>query len=884
MDVITTHINADFDSLGAMVGARKLYPDAILAFSGSQEKTLRQFLVESSLHALDLQRAKQVDLEQVSRLILVDVAQAERIGRFAEVVGKPGVEVHLYDHHPPTPRDVQAHVRHVDLVGAATTLLVELIRERRIPLERDEATLMALGIFEDTGGFTFSTTTPRDLEAAAYLLSQGADLGLATECLTPELTVEQVSLLDELLKNRASHLVHGVEVTLCEGSRDQYVGDLAVLAHKIRDMENLDVLVLLVRMEDRVQIVARSRLAEVDVAKLARAFGGGGHPEAASATVRDLTLIQVRERILGLLPQVVRPRTIVRDIWTTPVKTLEAGTSLADAFRQLDRYHINAMPVVREGRPVGIVTRLLLGRALQHGLTHVPVEEYMLTEFAVVGPEAPLEEVREHIIRGNQRFLPVVDAGGRLLGAVTRTDLLRALEGPELGEALSTPTDVQERHAAKLMEERLDPELLESLRALGRRAAEMGMHAYLVGGGVRDVLLRRDTQDIDVVVEGDGIALAQAFAAECGGTAHPHRVFGTAKVLCPGGVKFDVATARTEYYKEPAALPAVEWSSLKLDLYRRDFTINTLALRLDPERFGEVLDFFGGLRDLKEGTIRILHNLSFVEDPTRVLRALRFKIRFGFRLGKQTQRLLRSAVQMGFLAQARGHRLFHEWVQLLQEGDPVEALEELEEHEVLRGFHPKLRLEGKARELVGRVRGVVTWFQLLYLDTPIRTWMVYLLALLDPLADQDVEELVAAFGIGEREGRVLLDARSRSRDALLRLREELWRGAPKNSRVYEILHACDPETLLFLMAKTRDDQKRRLISRYYTHLSAIRPSLRGRDLKALGIPPGPVYRQLLADLLRARLDGEVKTRDDEVKWVLERWREREQARDAPAAS
>jgi tRNA nucleotidyltransferase (CCA-adding enzyme) len=615
----------------------------------------------------------------------------------------------------------------------------------------------------------------------------------------------------------------------------------------------------------------------VDVAKLAWTFGGGGHPEAASATARDLTLIQVREKLLEVLPHVVRPRVAARDIWTTPVKTVTAGTTLADVYRLMNRYHVNALPVLKKARLVGLVTRLLVGRALQHGLTEVPVEEYMVTEFATVGPDAALEQVRELIIRGNQRFLPVVDGAGLLLGAVTRTDLLHALEGPEAGEGVHLPLEAQERNAAKLLDERLAPATLDRLRALGDKAAEMGMQAYLVGGIVRDLLLRRENLDVDVVVEGDGIALADALAPVWDASVHAHRAFGTAKVVCPDGARLDVATARTEFYPEPAALPTVEWSSLKLDLYRRDFTVNTLALRLAPGRFGEIIDFFGGLRDLKEGTIRILHNLSFVEDPTRVLRALRFQLRFGFSLGRQTEKLLRNAVRMGFLAQARGRRLFLEWVQLLEGGDPSDTLEVLEEQEVLSAFHPKLKLGTDIRELVGRVKGVVTWFMLLYLDTPIRAWMVYLLAVLDPLNDEEVGEWARAFGIAEREGRELLEARGRGYRALLELRSELAKGRLKNSRVFEILHPCGPETLLFLMAKTRDDEKRRLISRYYTKLSGTTVLLRGRDLKSMGIPPGAVYRELLDGLLGARLDGAVKTREDEVAWVRQQWRSTQKA-------
>ena len=868
MDVITTHLNADFDSLGAMVGAKKLYPEAVLAFPGSQERSLRQFLLESTLYALDIRRARTIDLAEVRRLILVDVSQAGRVGRFRELLGRPGVEVHVYDHHAATGDEIPARVRHVEPVGAATTVLTEILRERRIPLRREEATAMLLGIYEDTGGLLFTSTTPRDMEAAGYLLAQGADLNLVSSFLTPELTLEQVRLLEELLRRRTVHRVHGIPITVTEASCDRYVGDVAVLTHKIRDMENLDALVAIVRMGDQVQVVARSRIPQVDVGKLARALGGGGHPEAASASMRDQTLIQVRERVLEVLPQVVRPPVTARDIASAPVKQVAAGTPLGRVQELLNRYHINAMPVVREGRVVGIVTRQLVERALGHGLRDAPVEDYMVSEFASVSPDASLEEVRGLIVGQNQRFLPVMERD-RLVGAVTRTDLLRALQG-DGAEPIELPTEARRREAARVLAERLPDRTVERLRELGRVAAGRGMHAYLVGGIVRDLLLRRPNHDVDVVVEGDAIALARELGERWGARVRTHREFGTAKIRFPDGGRIDVATARTEFYSRPGALPAVEWSSLKLDLYRRDFTINTLALRLDPDRFGEIIDFFGGLRDLKEGMIRILHNLSFVEDPTRVLRALRFQLRFGFSLGPQTRKLLRTAVRAGFVTQARGRRLFQEWTLLLGEADPVGALRLAEEHEVLQALHPKMRLDERVGALVERAQGVLTWFHLLYLDTPVREWMVYQLALLEPLETDEVREWAEAFGIGQREGREILEARDRAYQALGELRAVLQRGPVRNSRIYEILHPCGTETLLFMMAKTRDDEKRRLISRYYTRLAEVRPLLRGRDLKAMGVPPGPVYGRLLEGLLRARLDGEVRTREDEVAWVRRR--------------
>src|SRR6185295_10740104 len=201
-------------------------------------------------------------------------------------------------------------------------------------------------------------------------------------------------------------------------------------------------------------------------------------------------------------------------------------------------------------------------------------------------------------------------------------------------------------------------------------AKRTSVSVYAVGGFVRDLLLGRPNVDIDLVVEGDAIAFARAFAKENGGRAKVHERFGTAAVVFPDEFKLDVAMARTEYYKHPSALPTVQPSSIKEDLFRRDFTINALALRLNADRFGELIDFYGGQRDLKERTIRVLHSRSFIDDPTRVFRAVRFEYRFGFRLGKETLTLIRDAVELGLFHRLSGTRLLEELILLLSEENP----------------------------------------------------------------------------------------------------------------------------------------------------------------------------------------------------------------------
>ncbi len=259
MELISTHINADFDALASMVVASKLYPKARLLFPGSQERNVREFVRETGfpLHA---ERLKGFPLEQVRRLILVDVKRITRVGPLRDIVGRAGLEVHIYDHHPAHPKDIAGSLEVLREVGATTTILLDLVRQQELPLTPQEATLFALGIYEETGLLTFTNTTEADFHAAAFCLSRGANLGLVSDFIRRELSAEQVGLLNELIKSAETYTINGVRVVLSTASLDRYIGDLAMLTHKLRDMENINVLFTLVRMDNRVHLVARSRL------------------------------------------------------------------------------------------------------------------------------------------------------------------------------------------------------------------------------------------------------------------------------------------------------------------------------------------------------------------------------------------------------------------------------------------------------------------------------------------------------------------------------------------------------------------------------------------------------------------------------------------------
>ena len=426
MDVITTHINADFDCLASMVAARKFYPEARMVFPGSQEHGLHQFFLHSASYALDFERIRNIRMEEVTRLILVDTKSSSRIGKFAELIGKPGVTVHIFDHHPVTAGDIPADYAVIRDRGSNTTIFVELIRKEGIPITPMEATIMAIGIYEDTGSFTFASTRREDLDAAAYLLTQGADLNMVSDFITKELTVEQFSLLNDLIQSARTYTIRGVDVVLATSSTEQYIGDLSVLAHKLRDIENINVLFVLVRMGDRVHLIARSRLPEVNVGEIMAEMSGGGHPTAASATVKEKTLLQIQDELLQLLKKHILPVRCAEEIMTSPVIMIQADKSLAEASEIMTRYNINAIPVVEDEKFAGVVTREVVQKGIFHELQQTPVRDFMSTEVLTADKKTSLFTIEESMIEKNQRMMPVLE-NGRIIGAVTRTDLLMAL-------------------------------------------------------------------------------------------------------------------------------------------------------------------------------------------------------------------------------------------------------------------------------------------------------------------------------------------------------------------------------------------------------------------------------------------------------------------------
>jgi tRNA nucleotidyltransferase (CCA-adding enzyme) len=866
MDIITSHINADFDSLACAIAAKKLYPDALIVFPGSLEKRVRDFI--EVFKPIEIKKLKDISLDKVSRLIIVDTKHPDRIGPFKDLLTRKDVAVHIYDHHPVTPDDIKGSITVIDALGAASTIFADIIQKKKFQITPIEATLLCLGIYEETGSLMFTSTTPKDLMAVAFLLKHGANLNIVSEFLRDELNRESVALLNELVQSLREVVIHGVRIRIAKATTEGFL-DVSPLTHKIMDMEDLDMdaLIMLVGMIDKIVIIARSRAPELNVAQLVSEFGGGGHATAASATIKDAPLNIVEERIISSLNRVIRPMRFATDVMTTPVVVISGDSSLKDAENMMTRYGVNVLPVTKEKKYQGIITREIVEKALFHGFGKNRLIDFTTTDAITVSPDTYLHEIEKTMIENNQRFVAVMESGN-IVGAITRTDILRSLYEDVLKKSRFRPDSARKdegffsfgRNVSLLLSEAFPDDLNELLSVAGALADDLGYGAYLVGGCVRDLIRRQQNLDIDIVIEGDGIDFAKKLAGQIGAKVTIHQVFRTA-VVKKNHFKLDVATARTEYYESPAALPKVETSSLKRDLNRRDFTINTLAIRINKRDFGLLIDFFGGQRDLKDRTIRTLHNLSFVEDPTRAFRAIRFSERFGFKITRHTENLLKLAVRMNIFDKLAGTRIYDELDLIFNETDPIKSLKRLGSYDLLRVIHPKLAFTQDLEVIMQSVHNTISWFDLSFIDETCDRGLLYIMALLYGLNRDEREAAMNRLAVAEKTRALLLKG--------FQAEEKITRGLIPGNAVmnYHLLSGCSIEESLFSMAALQDSEKKKAISHFLLESRSIKPLIKGDDLKALGLQPGPVYSRILGDVLNEKLMKKLPDKKDEIEFV-----------------
>ncbi len=877
MHIILTHEQADFDAIASLLGAYLFDESAFPVLPQRMNRNVRAFL---TLYGVDLPFVERRDLpsEPVDSITLVDTQSMVSIkGVYNQT------QVRVIDHHPLRDNLPNHWIVTTEETGAAATLFVEGLREHNGALSMVEATLLLLGIYEDTGSLTYSRTTSRDLRAAGFLLEQGANLGILNDFLNHPLSLDQQMIYDQLRAVARTHTIHGHSVVVSCGDAQNMDEELSTIAHKLRDLLDPDALFLLIKTKGGIQLIARSTKDNINVANLAAHFSGGGHSRAAAALIKDRGLEEVCKELLDILPEFIRPAVTVAQIMSYGPQVLTPETPAEEAASLMQRYGYEGYPVVEKGKVVGLLTRRAVDRALSHRM-NLPASSLMEAGEVSVQPGESIEGLQRLMTTTGWGQIPVVDSeDGQIIGIVTRTDLLKTL------------TQVAgysgRQNLSSRLESVLPPARVALLKAVANAAYEQRDSLYIVGGFVRDLLLDRPGLDFDLVVEGDAISLARNLVVRYGGRITTHSRFGTAKWFIAGiGDKLiedlstdgnplidqplvaselpefiDLISARTEFYTHPTALPTVQRGSIKLDLHRRDFTINTLALRLDGYHYGTLYDFWGGLNDLRQGLVRSLHSLSFVDDPTRMLRAVRFEQRFGFRIEERTLQLLKEALQL--IDRVSGDRIRHELDRIIDESKSVEMLSRLDELHLLSAIHEDLIWDAWIASRMATFSGAVS-------PEALQEW---------ELGNWEPAELKRALGYilwlirlsSERTRRVLGRlklTRSLAEDALAACR--LWRelaflGGESPSTITGHLENYSPVSIYAVYLATEDPDQQATLDTYMKQWRKISPITTGHDLRTMGLAPGPAYRLILEALRAAWLDGRVKNEAEESALLRE---------------
>ena len=869
MYLITSHLNTDFDSLASMIAIQKLYPDAVICPPGAMSRKVRDFLSRHGHQwVAKILKPKKIPLDEVTLMIVVDTRSRQRIGAFAALAGRKDVAVHVYDHHPSTHDDIQAEEFVYEEIGAVTTMIFEQLLSERKEITPEEATLFALGIYDDTGALTYETTTERDIAAISYLRELGADLSGILSQVETDMSSDDRKLLDTLAENTRELYINGAKIDLTWAETEQYVQGLSLFVNKLKEYCDSHVTIAVVNNGGKkINIIARSVEGILNVKEFLAPYGGSGHYQAGSATVAERDIHELLQEIEKRLASAIKPMVKVEDIMNSPVIAVSPDARVDEGYRTMLRFGVKSLPVADEnGEVVGMMTRKDLDKAHLHGLDRARISDFMTQGIISLSAEASIDEAHRMMATYGFEKMPVLDENGKLIGTLSRATLLKALYRSGLFSSEENSRDstgfLWVENVTDLMENSFSLKTLSLLRRVGTKAHELGMKAYLVGGTVRDILMGVHNMDIDISVEGDAEKLVSSWD-EPGCRATLHGRYKTGTISFPDGEKVDVATARREFYEYAAATPIVQNSSLKQDLSRRDFTVNAMSISLSENDWGTLTDNFGGRADLKDKLLKILHNLSFVEDPSRVLRGVRLEQRLNMTFEDNTMRLLKSAVRGGLLECLSTTRVRAELELISKETCFRKIVLRMCELGIWEALFPGMKVTKNVDQRLHIMEHFIQQVKKHGIDFKGMEWLVSM-AVVFTESKNDVR-----FSAMDR-----MNLNPNERDQLTKCFLQ-WpnvekfcstRKNTKNSEAYLFFKDYGYVPLLYWLTCLRTPEARRLIIEHMEFWTDTKGEYSGKDLQAMGLK-GKEIGDMLYAIKLAIIDGEIKTHDDEIKFV-----------------
>src|SRR5690625_1295124 len=645
--------------------------------------------------------------------------------------------------------------------------------------------------------------------------------------------------------------VEGLHIVVSTYDYGTFQKGLATVTQKLLEVTEADAIITVVGMKKRVFIVGRARSERINLLPLLKKWHGGGHEQAGSASVKNGNHEVVFRDVVQQLSLIFKPALTAKDMMTTSVKTISPDATIEEAGHLMYRYGHSGFPVVKDEELVGIITRRDLEKANHHGLGHAPVKAYMSTEVVTIEPETTEEEIQQITIERDIGRLPVISKG-KLVGIISRTNIIEAMHRRVQNDTVLSSNQVHVQNVSEMMKTRLPNDVYSLLLTISESAKKAEVQVYLIGGIVRDLFLQKENHDIDIVVEGDGIYFAKKIQNVHGGEVTLHENFGTATWIHPNGVEVDITSSRLEYYDRPAALPHVEKSTLKEDLYRRDFAMNAMAVDLNTETFGQIIDPFKGQLDIYKKRLTVLHNLSFVEDPTRILRGIRFEQRFQFVMDEQTEQLARHS--MNQMKDVSANRIVEEMKLLFYEADPKQVIQRLFELTFWQQFEVKKKV---AASSYNHAQVLQALYQNDDIDEP-PSWFSYFLI---PFYHGNKLESAESFALTKKETKLLREV-YRLKDVVAQMNLPIEKAGEYHR------YFCDfsSHAILFVTA-IKDTSIKESVGVYVQQRQQLQSLLTGKNLMKYGLKPGAYFKEILFELDIAMLNKEVTTKEDAEAWL-----------------
>ncbi len=712
---------ADLDALCSIFGLSKLYKDAkLLKPSSLSKKASRLFpFVEKSFDIVS-------DLKEVDLLICADIGSTELLPK--DIKFKDFI---IYDHHINLKDNKKAIYKPY---GSATTLVVELLKENKIDISSFDASVLLCGIYDDTTFFTNLSTTQKDLEIASYLFSFGPDLSFVKDIVLESFTGKSIEEIENLLKSLEIIYVKDKKIGLAILKTEDYEPFIEELSF-VKEFKELSAYFVIVESESKTYLFGRSN-SDFDVNEVISKLGGGGHKSASALRLYNVDAKTLKEFLISILEEKAFPITLKEIMSRNPFFLYEHETVL-EALDKLTKTKFSKAPILDENKkPICLITKKDLIK-LSKLYPNEPVKNFCHRDITVLKEDDFVWRAKYIFERESPSLILVVNDESLLTGVLSKTDLISYLKS-------FTYLKPHFKHI-KI------PSYLEEIALLIRDISKsLGLRSYFVGGVVRDILLKRENLDIDIVVEEkSAVLLANELSKALGIKAHIFEEFQTAHLKYKD-IKIELASARREHYESPGDYPKLELSSLKEDLFRRDFTINAMAISLNEEDFGSLIDFFNGLNDLNSKTIRVLHPLSFIEDPLRVLRALRFSAKLSFSLSKGTKELLEDAIKRDLLKKIPIGRVLNEIRLMILEKDFEKVLELYYEYKI---FEKTVDLKpaniNLLKERFERVKAFLDWYRLTFSEIDFNlNWVLFFGIFLESFKDnkEKIESFLKQIG------------------------------------------------------------------------------------------------------------------------------------------